>query len=176
MAKDKGGKTAEAGSSKKLRKIMKGAGVAMLTTVAPDGTLRSRPMAALKAPFDGDLWFFTRANAPKTGEIRDNDHVNVSFADSEGERYLSLSGRASVVRDDARAQDLWSGKLKAWFPEGRKDPDLALLRVHVERAEFWDAKTGGMVEIPGGFGRGEGQDERRNNEPAEAPSGSGAQG
>jgi general stress protein 26 len=178
MAKDKGknGKNAGDGPARKLRKIMKGARVAMLTTVAPDGTLRSRPMEAVKAPFDGDLWFFTRASAPKTGEIRDNDHVNVSFADPEGDRYLSLSGRASVVRDDAKIQELWSGKMKAWFAGGRRDPDLALLRVHLERAEYWDAKAGGMVEMAGGFGPAvEGKDDRR-NEPGAPSTGSGAQG
>lgn len=178
MAKDKGknGKGAGDGPAKKLRKIMKGARVAMLTTVAPDGTLRSRPMEAVKAPEGRDLWFFTRASAPKTGEIRDNDHVNVSFADPEGERYLSLSGQASVVRDDAKIQELWSGKMKAWFPEGRRDPDLALLRVQVSRAEYWDAKAGGMVEMAGGFGpAAEGKDDRR-NEPGGTQPVSGAQG
>jgi general stress protein 26 len=175
MAKKKG-KDAGPDGAKKLRKTIKGARVAMLTTVAPDGTLRSRPMEAVKAPFDGDLWFFTRASATKAGEVRDNDHVNVSFADRGDERYLSLSGRATIVRDDAKIQELWSGKMKAWFPGGRKDPDIALLRVHVERAEYWDAKAGGMVELTGGFGpAGEGKDDRR-NEGAGTASVSGAQG
>jgi general stress protein 26 len=160
MAKDKAGKAAKAakaekaekaadkgGDAKKLRKLVKGARVAMLTTCAPDGALRSRPMAAVKAPFDGDLWFFTRAAASKTQEIRDNDHVNVAFADHGDDRYLSVSGRASVVRDAARIEELWSKKLRAWFPEGKKDPDLALLRVRIERAEYWDSKKAGMVAL-----------------------------
>jgi hypothetical protein len=29
------------------------------------------------------------------------------------------------------------------------DPDLALLRVDVERAEYWDAPSGTMAEIAG---------------------------
>ena len=140
-------------ANKKLRKLVKGARVAMLTTVGPDGTLRSRPMASLKAPFDGDLWFFTRVATPKTEEIRDNDHVNVSFVDGDDNRYLSVSGRASLVRDAARIEELWSKRLRAWFPEGKKDPDLALLRVKVDRAEYWDSKKAGMVALAGGPGR-----------------------
>jgi general stress protein 26 len=155
MAKDKGRKAdtapqgPESGDLKKLRKLIKGARVAMLTTVAPDGTLRSRPMATLKAPFEGDVWFFTRASAPKTGEIRDNDRVNVSFSDGDENRYLSISGTASLVRDMARIESLWSGRLRNWFPDGKKDPDLALLRVKVDRADYWDKKTSQMVHLAG---------------------------
>ena len=192
MAKGKGEKAAEkGGDDRKLRKLLKGARVAMLTTVAPDGALRSRPMAALKQALEGDLWFFTRAAAPKTEEIRDNDHVNVSFADGKDNRYLSVSGRASVVRDAARIEELWSRRLRAWFPDGKKDPDLALLRVRVERAEYWDSKKAGMVTLGAGSGSGgggtrpkgkaaEAQVENRKNDPAQAPgtstTGAGAQG
>ena len=194
MAKGKGDKAAGNGAEKKLRKLVKGARVAMLTTVAPDGALRSRPMAALKGPLGEELWFFTRASAPKADEIRDNDHVNVAFADAESNRYLSVSGRASVVKDAARIAELWSGRLKAWFPDGKKDPDLALLRVRVDRAEYWDSKKAGMVQLAAGGvapeaapearnpanNRGpvdnRGQADNRKGEPGSAPTGSGAQG
>jgi general stress protein 26 len=153
MAKGKRGKNGKrdgsGGDLKKLRKLIKGARVAMLTTVSPDGTLRSRPMATLKAPFDGDLWFFTSASAPKADEIRDHVHVNVSFCHADDDRYLSISGTASLVREPERIAQLWSGRLKPWFPEGKKDPDLALLRVRVDRAEYWDAKTAAMVHLAG---------------------------
>ena len=155
MAKDKGRKAGKEPTGpasddlKKLRKLIKGARVAMLTTVAPDGTLRSRPMATLKAPFEGDVWFFTRASAPKAEEIRDNDRVNVSFSDGEDNRYLSISGTASLVRDADRIEKMWSGRFKNWFPDGKKDPDLALLRVRVDRADYWDRKTSAMVHLSG---------------------------
>ena len=155
MAKDKAQKAdkqpkgSESGDVKKLRKLIKGARFAMLTTVAGDGTLRSRPMATLKVPFEGDLWFFTRASAPKTEEIRDNDRVNVSYSADGENRYLSISGTASVARDGDRIAKYWSGRLKSWFPEGKKDPDLALLRVRVDRAEYWDKKTAAMVHLSG---------------------------
>ena len=189
MAKDKAQKagkdqqSSDKGDLKKLRKLVKGARVAMLTTVAPDGTLRSRPMATLKAPFEGDVWFFTRATAPKADEIRDNDHVNVSFSDGDDNRYLSISGTASLVRDKERLEQLWSGRLKNWFPDGKKDPDLALLRVRVDRAEYWDAKTATMVVLSGLVTSSLGGDptvqNRKSDNPAGAAgstTGAGAQG
>jgi general stress protein 26 len=134
---------------KKLRKIIKGAPVAMLTTVANDGSLRSRPMATLKAPFDGYLWFFIRTGAPISGEIRENQHVNLSYSQPGDDRFVSVSGTASVSRDPARVKELWGRGMKEWFPQGKKDPDLAILRVRLEHAESWDPKTGAMVQMSG---------------------------
>jgi general stress protein 26 len=134
---------------RRLRKFIRGSRVAMLTTVGADGHLRSRPMATVKAAFDGNLWFFTKASAPKTSEIRDNAHVNVVYADPEDRRFVSVSGRAALVRDPAQVEQLWSGRLKAWFPEGKKDPDLALIRVRIDHAEYWDSKKGTMVQAVG---------------------------
>ena len=188
MAKDKGAKDAKGQKGgkdqkdpekgdrkdlKRLRKLIKGARVAMLTTVAPDGTLRSRPMATLKAPFEGDLWFFTRATAPKTDEIRDNDHVNVSFSDGDDNRYLSISGTASLVRDKDRLEQLWSGRLKNWFPGGKKDADLALLRVRVDRADYWDAKTAAMAHLGGLVKSSLGGDPTVENRKSDSPGGAG---
>src|SRR4051812_49203870 len=62
---------------KKLRDLMKGQRTAMLTTTAPDGSLRSRPMAMQDSPFDGVMWFFTDRGSEKTTEIRRDAQVNV---------------------------------------------------------------------------------------------------
>jgi general stress protein 26 len=150
MAKKDGAKQAPIEKEvRKLRKFIKSTRIAMLTTVASDGRLRSRPMASLKGGFDGDLWFVTRAGAPKTEEIRDNQHVNVGFSDPEEERFVSISGLASLVRDAAKVEDLWSRRLRTWFPGGKKDPDLALIRVRIDRAEVWDSKSATMVHLEG---------------------------
>jgi general stress protein 26 len=134
---------------RKLRKLIKNTRIAMFTTVAADGRLRSRPMATLKGGFDGDLWFVTRSSAPKAEEIKDNQHVNLAYADTDDDRYVSISGLASLVRDPAKVQDLWRRRLRAWFPEGKKDPELALIRVRIDRAEVWDSKTATMVHLEG---------------------------
>jgi general stress protein 26 len=134
---------------RKLRKLVKSVRIAMFTTVAPDGRLRSRPMASLKGSFDGDLWFITRSTAPKTEEIRENQHVNVAYAESDGDRFVSISGLASLVRDAARVDELWSRRLRSWFQNGKKDPDLALIRVRIDRAEVWDSKSASMVHLEG---------------------------
>lgn len=134
---------------KKLGEMIEGIQFAMLTTVEADGTLRSRPMATQRVEFDGTLWFFTRASAPKVDEVRGDEHVNVSYANPEDQRYVSVSGTAEVVRDPAKIAELWSPALKAWFPKGLEDPDIALLKVNVEQAEYWDSPSSKMAHIIG---------------------------
>jgi general stress protein 26 len=134
---------------RRLAKLIDGIEIAMLTTVDRDGSLRSRPMATQKTEFDGDLWFFTHAGAPKVEETRADEHVNLSYASPSDNRYVSVSGTATLVRDRAKAEELWQPALKAWFPGGLDDPRLGLLRVHVEKAEYWDAPSGMLVQVAG---------------------------
>ncbi len=134
---------------KKLGELIKDVEFAMLTTAEADGTLRSRPMATQQVEFDGDLYFFTRADTPKVDEIEREHHVNVSYAEPKGQRYVSVSGTARLSRDQAKIEELWSPILKAWFPEGLDDPQLALLKVTVSQAEYWDTPSSKMVQLAG---------------------------
>ena len=133
----------------KLAKLIKDIPSAMLTTAMPDGTLRSRPMATQRAPFDGTLWFFTYAESAKVHEIEDDQHVNLSYADAAKQNYVSVSGRASLVRDKAKAKELWHESLRTWFPKGSDDPDVALLKVTVDVGEYWDSSSSRMVHLYG---------------------------
>jgi general stress protein 26 len=139
--------------ARRLRKLIKGARVVTLTTEAADGRLRSRPM--LPGAFDaGALWFLTRAASAKTADVNENQKVNLAYSARKDERYVSVSGAASIVRDAARVKALWDREHKAWFSGGKGDPDLAVLRVNVEHVEYWDAKTGRMVPLAGPFDGG----------------------
>lgn len=124
---------------------IKGIRIAMMTTAEDDGTLRSRPMATQDMAFDGTLWFFTLEDSPKVGEVQQNRQVNLSYAKPDDELYVSISGTAQVVRDQQKIKELWKPLLKAWFPKGQDDPELALLKVDVRQAEYWDAPSSKMV-------------------------------
>jgi general stress protein 26 len=132
-----------------LTEMIREIGVAMLTTVMPDGSLRSRPMISAELEFDGDLWFFTELEARKVEEVQENAHVNVSFASPQEQQYVSISGTAELVRDERKAEILWDPKYSAWFPDVTDASKLGFLKVGVERAEYWDASTSRMVQIAG---------------------------
>jgi general stress protein 26 len=133
----------------KLGELIKEVKMAMLTTVEEDGSLHSRPMATTKAGFDGQLWFFTRDSSLKVDEIHKHVEVNVSYADPGKNTYVSISGKAQTIHDKGKATELWNPILKAWFPDGLEDPDLALLRVTAEKAEYWDSPSSKVVQLVG---------------------------
>lgn len=133
----------------KLGELIKDIRVAMLTTVDKEGRLHSRPMATQQTEFDGTLWFFTDANSVKVHELQRDRHVNVSYANPEDQRYVSVSGMASTMTDRGKMEELWSPLHKAWFPKGLDDPNIALLRIDVDRAEYWDAPSSAVVQLFG---------------------------
>jgi general stress protein 26 len=132
--------------ARKLRKLIKNARVVMLTTMGGDGRFRSRPMSA-GAFEDGALWFLTSVQSAKTGEIADHQRVSLAYASPKNDRYVSIAGMASTVRDPERVRALWTREHKAWFAGGKNDPELAVLRVQVDAVEYWDSKEGRMVPL-----------------------------
>ncbi len=136
----------------KVRDLIKGIKIAMLTTVnQSDGSLHSRPMGTQEVEFDGDLWFFTHSDSHMVSEIKNDHAVNVSYGDDP--RYVSVSGKAQVVNDKAKMKELWNPIYKVWFPDGLDDPTLCLLKVSVQKAEYWDT-PGGLVQTIIGFAEG----------------------
>ena len=134
---------------KKLGELIRDIKFAMLTTTDTDGSLHSRPMATQQFTFDGELWFFTDKTTQKVEEILQDKEVNVSYANPEKDRYVSVSGRAHIVRDRAKIKELWNPVYQAWFPEGVDDPNIVLIRIPVDQAEYWNTPDGKFVQIVG---------------------------
>ncbi len=123
----------------KLAELIAEIRFAMLTTAEPDGTLRSRPLSTLQMDAQGQLWFFTGQSSPKAGELEQHHQVNLSYARPDKQDYVSVSGTAELIHDRDKMRELWTPWIKPWFPDGLDDPDLVLLKVTVEQAEYWDA-------------------------------------
>lgn len=119
----------------KIAELVKGTRIAVLTTRSSHGQLVSRPLAIQDRPFDGALWFFSPEPSPKTEDIAQHDQVNVAFESGRG--WVSIAGTASISRDPAMIDELWNKYSEAWFPEGRDDPSVALIRVDADTVEYW---------------------------------------
>jgi general stress protein 26 len=132
----------QADDLEKLRQLVKDIDFCMLTTIDENGDLHSRPMSA-NGDIDhtGNLWFFTGVSSHKVSEVKSTPKVNVSFADPQNQNYVSITGAAELVRDRKKIDELWKPEFKMWFPKGKDDPEVALLRISLEKAEYWDSPS-----------------------------------
>lgn len=122
-------------NKEKLYDLIDDIKIAMLTTVESNGALHSRPMANQKADDDGALWFFTEKDGTVTRNIRADPKLSLGYASSGA--YVAVTGRGVMSEDRAKIAELWSEDAAAWFPKGKEDPNLILLKVIPEIGEFW---------------------------------------
>jgi len=120
----------------RLVEALKRLDTVMVTTTAQNGTMHGRPMAIADIEQDGTLWFVTGKDSGKTDEIRSDSRAVVTG--QEKGLYVSVSGRIELVDDRARIRELWRDSWKVWFPNGKDDPNIVLIRVRPEIGEYWD--------------------------------------
>ena len=134
-------------AAQRLRDLIRDISFAMVTTVIPDGALHSRPMVTQEFDADGELWFMMSDDSAQAQDLAEEQGVNVSYADPVRLRFVSVSGNASVVRDTDKLHEMWKPGMEKFLPKGLDDPHLALMRVRIETAEYWDASVGAMVSL-----------------------------
>jgi general stress protein 26 len=127
-------------NARKLAELITEAKFAMVTTQCEDGSLRSRPLTALDTRFDGVIWFIVQADSEVAREIEASTKVNVAYANADEGKFVAVSGSGQVMQDSAKAAELWNPAFEVWFA-GPDDPNLAILRVVAEEADYWDSPS-----------------------------------
>jgi general stress protein 26 len=119
----------------------------MVTIRSDDDRLGSRPMLLERLESNGSLTFLTHLSSDKVREIARDPQVNVAFVSDKGDRYVSVSGVATAIRDPERMKVLWKPTYRAWFPGGPDDPDGAIFSVRIEVIDSWDVPTSRLVRV-----------------------------
>ena len=133
----------------RLNELIQGIELAILTTARPDSSLHSCPMAAQPVDANGAFWFLTGDNTEKVEAVRTAPRVSLFFAEPVANRFVSVSGFCELIRDRNMAKQVWRSDYKSWFPGGPEDPNLVLMKVVVEEADYWDAARSRMVSLTG---------------------------
>ncbi len=120
----------------KLHGLLKAFSTVMLVTM-DGGEGHARPMAVARVDEKTDLWLFTSRGSAKVREIKADARVQVLGQDG-WTSCVALVGHAQVVEDRALVRDMWRPAFKVWFPGGAEDPEIVLLHIKGERAEYWD--------------------------------------
>lgn len=108
-------------------------------------TLRGRPMRAIPQQEENAVWFLSDRRGHKDEELQREPQSALIFADPSGRDFLSVSGETEIVEDRARIDDLWSEGAAAWWPQGKADPNIQVLRFVPDQAEYWDGPSSAIL-------------------------------
>lgn len=113
--------------------------IAMLTTTTEDGRQHSGPMYTFELKDDGIIWLFIAKGSEKLKQIQANPDVLLTYSDPQNDLYVAVNGRAEVSDNKIKIEELWSDRYKLWFPHGKDDPNLCVLKIEPLKAEYWDS-------------------------------------
>jgi len=119
----------------------------LLCTQRKDGSLVSRPMSTAQVDDQGFIWFFSPKDSGKNKEISQNPIIYLMYMEAGKQHYLTLRSKAMIVYDKNKVEQLWNPFLKAWFTEGKDDPNISLLKIDPEEGHYWDEKDGKLVSM-----------------------------
>lgn len=133
----------------KLWDLIKDTRYGMLTHRHGDGQLHSHPLTTQNKKVDegATLYFFVPKNGDIARHVATDPIVNIAYANTDADSYVSVSGRASLLDDPRKKEELFTTMAKAWFPDGVTDPNLGLLAVAIVDAEYWDVTDSRMVQL-----------------------------
>lgn len=128
----------------RLYDIIKDLEICMMTTVEAGGRLHTRPMAIQEPDQSGAIWFITDKTQSAAKNVKANPQVSLGFSNASG-RHVSISGKAGLVDDRALIDAIYTEEMDAWFPKGRADPNIVLIKVTPERGEYWDGGSSTVI-------------------------------
>jgi general stress protein 26 len=134
-------------ANEKIKELAKKADVCMFTTNLTRLPLTTRPMSTRDVDDDGCIWFYSREGSNKNKEIASDNRVQLFYSNFSSSEYMSLYGKVTIIKDEAKAKQLWSAIAKTWFNEGYDDPELTLLKVEPEDGYYWDTKNGKVISL-----------------------------
>lgn len=139
----------ESKSHEVLWDLIKDTKFAMLSHRHSDGTLHSHPLTTQNKALDegGSLYFFVSRKTEVGQRLQQDGNVNLAYANPGKDTWVSVTGHAVIREDLEKKKELFNVIAKAWFPGGPEDPDLELVEVIIDEAEYWNVKENKLLQL-----------------------------
>ncbi|TRW24267.1 pyridoxamine 5'-phosphate oxidase family protein [Flavobacterium zepuense] len=131
----------------KIKEMAEDIKMCMFCTELGVRPIPTRPMGVLNVDDEGNLWFLSSKKSNKNFEIQHDNEVQLIFAKNSDAHFLSVFGTATIYRDRAHVEEIWTPTAKTWFEEGKEDPDATVIKVTPSDAYYWDTKDGKMISL-----------------------------
>jgi general stress protein 26 len=134
-------------SIRKMQELVRHNNICLFTTELSMIPLQTRPMATQEVDDEGNFWFLSSRQSNKNFEVGDDSRVQLFYANKGDVEFLSVYGHAEIYKDSDKIEQHWTPMAKAWFQEGKSDPDLTVIKVTPEDVYYWDTKSGKAVSL-----------------------------
>jgi general stress protein 26 len=125
----------------------------ILSTRTEDGAIAGRPMSNNReVEFDGDAFFFACDHTRTVSDIARDPQVGMGFQGKSGALgmrpfFITVEGRAELIRDKGQFKEHWTSGLDRWFEQGVDTPGLVLIKVKAERLHYWNGMDEGEIDL-----------------------------
>lgn len=131
----------------KFKELIDHESTCLFTTRLTQVPLTTRPMSVQEVCDQGNFWFLSPRDSDKNLEIEKDSRVQLFISNPSNYEFLSVYGKATISRDREKIDKYWSDIAKAWFPEGKDDPNISVIKVTPEEGFYWDTKSGKLVSM-----------------------------
>ncbi len=129
-----------------ISEAMKELDICMMATIADSGALESRPMSNNRQiDYKGDSYFFADGSSHVVKELAVNPQLCLAYQGRK-QLYISVSGRADLVRERAKMEKHWNPDIEKWFAQGLDTPGLTMIHVKADRIKYWQNQEEGEVK------------------------------
>lgn len=129
----------------KFKELVEHESVCLFTTRLTQVPLTTRPMSVQKVCDQGNFWFLSPGDSDKNQEIAEDSRVQLFISNTSNYEFLSVYGTATITRDRKKIDEFWKDIDKAWFPGGKDDPNITVIKVTPQEGFYWDTKDGKLV-------------------------------
>lgn len=119
--------------------------VCFFITRMPDAEIYTRPMSTLETDEQGTFWFLCKDDSNVAQQIADDSKVELLYGNNDNNAYLFVKGSATIFRDQATIDRLWTPIAKAWFTEGKDDPTIRVIKVVPADIHYMDTQHGKII-------------------------------
>jgi general stress protein 26 len=131
----------------KMKELVKHNSMCLFTTSLDKTPLEAIPMNVQKVCDQGNFWFISVADSNHNKNIQNDPRVQLFFTNMSDSEFMTIYGTATISRDQAKIEELWSPLVKAWFPEGKEDPRVTIIKVTPSDGFYWDTKNGKAISL-----------------------------
>ena len=131
----------------KMKELAEKIKICMLCTNLSTTPFSTRPMGISEVDDDGKIWFLSASSSNKNQEIKQDEKVQLIFSDPDNAHFLNVFGEADIFDDEKSIEKAWTPLAKAWFPGGKDDMQVTVIKVHPLDAYYWDTKDGKMISL-----------------------------